>query len=103
MEERTPTCPKCRCVMEDGFVVDVTHGAFAQSRWIDGEPKKSYWFGLQVNYKAGHPITTYRCTGCGFLESYCPGASQTLIRPAKSAPTSNEDRLLRPSSPESSE
>jgi hypothetical protein len=69
--DRTPpACPKCRAAMEPGFVLDQTYGALAQSAWIEGRPQPSFWTGLKVKDAAKHPVTTYRCTKCGYLESY---------------------------------
>ena len=56
--------------MESGFVLDETYGGVGQSNWTEGEPKKSIWTGIKVPREACHPITTYRCTKCGYLESY---------------------------------
>jgi hypothetical protein len=64
------TCPKCRAAMEPGLVLDQTYGAMTQSAWIAGAPEPSFWTGLKVSGKAQLPVTTYRCTGCGFLEAY---------------------------------
>ena len=56
--------------MEEGFIVDDTYGGVVQSKWAEGEPRFSYWAGVRVPRKARHPVTTYRCTQCGYLESY---------------------------------
>ena len=71
-----PTCPKCHRHMEEGFVLDQTYGANAQAAWIEGQPRRSVWTGLKVDRGALNPITTYRCTGCGYLESYARIAEQ---------------------------
>jgi hypothetical protein len=66
------TCPKCSGQMEDGFTLDHTHGENLQAAWVEGPPKRSFWAGLKVPRAIQHPITTYRCPGCGYLESYAP-------------------------------
>ncbi len=58
--------------METGFIVDVTHGGTLQANWTEGEPQKSFWTGIKVPREGRHPITTYRCVKCGYLESYAP-------------------------------
>ncbi len=68
MAERT--CPKCSGRIEDGFTLDHNHDQHAQASWIEGPPLKSIWTGLKAPRKAQHPITTYRCVACGYLESY---------------------------------
>jgi hypothetical protein len=64
------TCPKCHRAMEEGYVLDRAHAAFAQAVWVPGPPIRSFWYGLTFNRAALKPITTLRCTGCGYLESY---------------------------------
>lgn len=66
-------CPKCARAMERGFLLDQTHGANTQSAWIEGMPERSVWTGLKLKGRRRLAVTTYRCTGCGFLESYAPG------------------------------
>jgi hypothetical protein len=70
MTDRLPECPKCGRRMEPGYVLDVTHGALAQSSWVEGAPERSIWTGLKLKGHERLPVTTYRCTGCGYLESY---------------------------------
>jgi len=70
MPDRALQCPKCGRPMDAGYVLDVTHGAMAQSSWVEGEPERSFWTGLKVKGHQRLPVLTYRCTGCGYLESY---------------------------------
>lgn len=67
-----PTCPRCNKRMEEGFTLDHTYGANLQAAWVEGQPRRSFWTGVKVTGKAQHPITTYRCSVCGYLESYAP-------------------------------
>ncbi|MEQ1632513.1 MAG: PF20097 family protein [Planctomycetota bacterium] len=64
------TCPKCAAVMDSGFILDVTDSATHQAQWAEGEAKKSFWFGVRVPRDERHLVTTYRCSKCGYLESY---------------------------------
>jgi len=66
------TCAKCSGSMEEGFVVDHTHGGTMQSAWVEGQPRKSFWTGLKLSGSVQHPVTTYRCHRCGYLESFAP-------------------------------
>jgi ribosomal protein S27AE len=68
MAERT--CPKCSGQMEDGFTLDHTHGENRQAAWVEGSPQRSFWMGLKAPRAGQHAITTYRCSKCGYLESY---------------------------------
>jgi len=62
-------CPKCKGLMEEGFVVDYAHGGARKvSTWAEGQPTVSFWEGLKV--KEQRKISAFRCTSCGYLESY---------------------------------
>jgi len=66
----TSDCPKCRSRMEEGFIRDGADGAHERvARWIEGAPEKGFW-GLRMKNKRHHDIATWRCTRCGYLESY---------------------------------
>lgn len=65
-----PECPKCGGVMEEGFLRDITHGATVQTTWIEGTPVASFWGGVKLRGLVQLPVTTLRCAGCGYLESY---------------------------------
>jgi predicted nucleic-acid-binding Zn-ribbon protein len=65
-----PKCSKCRSEMEEGFIADVTYGGVVTSKWIEGEPEKSFWTGTKTKGKRQVEILTFRCTNCGYLESY---------------------------------
>ena len=62
-------CPKCQGNMMEGFVPDYTHGGVLQTRWVQGTPKRTFWFGIRI-LDPVFAVTTYRCETCGFLESY---------------------------------
>jgi hypothetical protein len=38
--------------------------------WVEGPPKKSFWGGATAPKEKCVPIGTFRCSKCGFLESY---------------------------------
>ena len=63
-------CPKCRGKMEEGFIKDQAHGAVYASKWVEGQPEQSFWTGTKTRGKHQVQIITYRCVGCGYLESY---------------------------------
>ena len=69
-----PHCSKCQSSMEPGFTVDHTYGGFAPSEWASGEPRYSIWTGMKMDGRTRHNVVTYRCTRCGYLESYAPDA-----------------------------
>ena len=65
-----PRCPKCHGRMEEGFILDNSYGARLQSAWVEGKPKRSFWTGVKFREEAKRPIATFRCEGCGYLESF---------------------------------
>ena len=68
----SPQCPKCHSPMQVGYLVDQGHGnARNVATWSGGEPRRSFWMGLKATEEA-FETRTWRCTGCGYLESYAP-------------------------------
>jgi len=65
-------CPKCEGSMTQGFVLEHTQGYPAVNHWVSGAPEKR-WFGVQTKGRQQLEIETWRCTRCGFLESYAKG------------------------------
>ena len=63
-------CPKCGKGMEQGFVLDNTYGARVVPQWARGAPLKSLWSGTKLPEGDFVPVGTYRCSSCGYLESY---------------------------------
>jgi hypothetical protein len=71
MANSDKTCPKCNRAMEIGFIADKGHGVVLQSSWTAGIPvQRSFLGGIKWRPQDSSPITTYKCSGCGFLESY---------------------------------
>ena len=71
MAKSDRTCPKCNRAMEIGFVADVAYGVIMQSNWTAGiTVPRRFFGGIKWRLQDSSPITTYRCSGCGFLESY---------------------------------
>jgi hypothetical protein len=57
--------------MEAGYILDQIHDAVSrQGAWVDGTPERSIWTGLKLKGHQRLPVTTYRCSACGYLESY---------------------------------
>ncbi len=57
--------------MESGYIVDVGYGSTNVPKWVAGEPSRSFWAsGLKLRGKEQLEVTTYRCSRCGYLESY---------------------------------
>jgi hypothetical protein len=56
--------------MVQGFIVDFTAGGKLVNNWVEGAPEKSFWQGTNVPAEKCVPVGTFRCSACGFLESY---------------------------------
>ena len=69
--DRRLECPRCGRQMLAGYLLDrggdAPRGA---AQWVAGAPEKSFWMGLTTKDRAVLPVTTYRCEGCGYRESY---------------------------------
>ena len=73
MSTESIRCPKCNGVMVQGFIADFQGSKFCRvSNWVEGAPGKPTWFGTCVPAPAEKciPVGTFRCSVCGFLESY---------------------------------
>ena len=64
------TCSKCGQPMTQGFIANHTYGAVNVSLWIEGAPRASFWKKIKAPAAKSLPVATFRCVGCGFLESY---------------------------------
>ena len=57
--------------MESGFVIDkVGNDSSRAPEWAEGAPERSFWTGLKLDGRERHTVVTYRCSRCGYLESY---------------------------------
>jgi hypothetical protein len=76
MAENNVSCLRCQGAMETGFTVDNGHGARFVGSWMAGEPEFSSFFGrivpvlAKMKGRVAINTVTYRCTACGYLESY---------------------------------
>jgi len=66
------TCAKCAGSMAQGFIVDQgDYGSKDTAKWHGGAPNRRWW-GMATDKSAMREVSTWRCTKCGFLESYAP-------------------------------
>ena len=64
-------CPKCSGSMIQGFIVDWAQGGARRvSSWVEGAPEKTFWSGISAPDDKQIPVATFRCSGCGYLESF---------------------------------
>lgn len=63
-------CGKCGSAMKEGFLVDTSHQAMRVGHWAEGAPDYRFAFFLKMRGRRKLPIRSFRCTKCGYLESY---------------------------------
>jgi predicted nucleic-acid-binding Zn-ribbon protein len=83
-------CPKCRCVMTEGFAYN--HGDGGRLRWIDGEA--NFWTSLTAGFRTKTAeLDARRCSQCGYVEFFV-GERSKPVKTLKSLDEENE-RLRR--------
>ena len=70
MSAETTRCPKCNGEMVQGFTFESEGPKCVVSAWVEGAPEKSFWHRTNVPADKCVPVGTFRCSACGFLESY---------------------------------
>ena len=70
-----PKCVSCGKALEEGFLQDKKDGASYPGAWIPGAPEKSFWGGVKIGGRPRLAIIALRCTACGLLHLYAPGAA----------------------------
>jgi hypothetical protein len=75
MASQTMDCPKCKARMEEGFIIEYMDFNHTQvSNWVEGQPTDNRVLGLSAGLKTKDrrmlPVSSFRCTGCGYVESY---------------------------------
>jgi predicted nucleic-acid-binding Zn-ribbon protein len=69
--EQTKVCPKCGQPMAEGYVPSRANKWQGQIPvWVSGQPVKRFWGGIDLDGKNTVAVQTFRCQGCGYLESY---------------------------------
>ena len=63
-------CSKCNGKMEEGLVVDLSYKGAIPSMWVEDPAADSGVVGAVDNHKRKVKTVTYRCSNCGFLDSY---------------------------------
>jgi hypothetical protein len=57
--------------MIEGYLLDQGHHSTLRiSRWVAGKPERGAWKGLKIGDRDVVEVCTFKCSGCGFLESY---------------------------------
>jgi hypothetical protein len=70
MSAEKSRCPKCNGEMVQGFSFESQGPRRIVSQWVEGVPEKTILHGTNAPKEKQIPIGMFRCTACGFLESY---------------------------------
>jgi hypothetical protein len=72
MSAEANRCLKCNGEMVQGFIFESQGPGRMVSTWVEGAPKKKkiFWKIFWVPADKCVPVGTFRCSACGFLESY---------------------------------
>ena len=62
-------CSKCSGQMEEGLVVDLNYKGAIPSMWVEDQTTGGAAV-VTDNHKRKVKTITYRCSNCGFLDSY---------------------------------
>ena len=69
-------CPKCGRQQARGFVLDRRHHSVNDvSKWVEGEPRRSFWTGMGLKGRRVYAIQAQRCDSCGYVELYAPATA----------------------------
>ena len=71
----TDRCSKCGGLLKEGFFADASHQAMRVGHWAEGPPSYRFLFFLRMRGRKMLPVKSFRCTRCGFLESYATESS----------------------------
>jgi hypothetical protein len=64
-------CPRCsRGELILGFIADYSHASIRVSTWVEGHPERAFLTGTKAPPEKSIPVGTFRCSNCGYLESY---------------------------------
>jgi hypothetical protein len=56
--------------MQEGLVVDLSYAGILRSMWVEDQVETHVVAGIADNHKRKLKTKTYRCSKCGFLDSY---------------------------------
>ena len=74
MAKTSSRCPKCGEGMEAGHIPGpanfLAYRVTVSTQWFPGSPPTTPSFALGKSKRRTKTVETWRCMGCGFLESY---------------------------------
>ena len=63
-------CSKCDSYMQQGVVVDLSYAGILRSMWVEDQAENNVVAGIPDHHRRKVKAITYRCSNCGFLDSY---------------------------------
>lgn len=63
-------CLRCGGALEEGYIPEYAAYSACEMLWVEGRPESSVWTGLKMGGGRRFKTYTYRCEGCGRLESF---------------------------------
>lgn len=65
-------CAKCHSGMQEGYLLEKGHcNELSPEVWVAGSPSERTFLGrISIKGKVTYNVRTFRCTNCGFFESY---------------------------------
>jgi len=66
----TIQCVKCGTAMEPGYIPDRNMGWYDPRKWFPGALRLTGLKGVAKNKSTPLHVISYRCSGCGYIESY---------------------------------
>ena len=70
MSTKPTRCSKCNGEMVQGFLFESEGPRRTVCTWVEGAPEKSWSGSAKIPKGNSVPVGTFRCSVCGFLESY---------------------------------
>lgn len=70
MSANPSRCPKCSGEMVQGFTFESEGPKRMVTTWVEGAPERSVLQSAKAPADKRVPVGTFRCSKCGFLESY---------------------------------
>ena len=82
MSDESKSCPKCSQPMQVGWVMEQHATTRYPNVWVEGSPEPSFLTLTKTKGKDLRMVLSYRCVGCGFLESYATHEWTGNVNPA---------------------